>query len=346
MQIGSVLRHGRGWRGYYREAGRGRWTPTYRRKGEARAALNAELDRLALGSAYVAPITLAALADRFLAQYDRAEKTKKCARSRLVRPLGAFGDAQAADITTEALQGFLAALPAAKVGKAYRRDIVRTLRAVYAFGVEAGLVVRNPAAKVKAPRPIRGENIIPFESWAEVQAVAEECGQWGPLVIFMADTGPRPAEAVAVEHRHVSGSTVEIPGTKTDGAWRTVHMTRRGQAAVAAMPRSISTRRVFHIDGRPISWTYFRREVWHPALEAAGLKQRQPYNLRHTFAYFSLRGGVPIASVAREMGHSDVSRTFQVYGGWCHEMGADAAQIRESWADATNTPPAAVQTES
>ena len=127
MQTGSVTRNGRGWRGHWRGDGRRHSTATCAKKGEARAALNAELDRLALGSAYRAPITLAELADRFMAQYDRAPKTVKCAGGRLVRPLAAFGDAQAAHITTEALQRFLTALPAAKVGKAYRRDIVRTL---------------------------------------------------------------------------------------------------------------------------------------------------------------------------------------------------------------------------
>jgi integrase len=51
-----------------------------------------------------------------------------------------------------------------------------------------------------------------------------------PLVIFMADTGARPAEAVAVEWRHVDleARTVELPGSKTNLAWRTVHLTRRG----------------------------------------------------------------------------------------------------------------------
>ena len=86
--------------------------------------------------------------------------------------------------------------------------------------------------------------------------------------------------------------------------------------------------------------------MWKPALEAAGLAYRAPYNLRHTFAYWSLRAGVPIATVAREMGHADVSRTFQVYGGWCREMGADAALLRERWADATNTPPHTLEAES
>ena len=130
---------------------------------------------------------------------------------------------------------------------------------------------------------------------------------------------------------------VELPGTKTEKAWRTVHLTRRGVDAIAAVPTALPTRRVFHIDGRPISWVYFWREVWRPALELAELEYRAPYKLRHTFAYFSLRAGVRIADVAREMGHEDVSRTYQIYGGWAAEMGQRAAQLRETWADATHT---------
>lgn len=140
-------------------------------------------------------------------------------------------------MTTEALRRWLAALPADQVGRAYRRDIVRTLRMVYTFGIAARLVDHNPARDVAAPKPIRGERILPFESWAVVDAVAAECGRWAPLVVFMCDTGARPAEAIAVEHRHVDvdAGTVELPGTKTDAAWRTVHMTDRGVAAIAAV---------------------------------------------------------------------------------------------------------------
>jgi integrase len=138
--------------------------------------------------------------------------------------------------------------------------------------------------KLKAPAPIRSDRIAPFESWAEVERVAEECGRWAPLVVFMADTGARPAEAVGLEQRHVDGSVVELPGRKTEHAWRTVHMTERGVEAVRSMPRALQTRRVFHIDGRPISWVYFWREVWKPALGLTHLPYRPPYNLRHTFA--------------------------------------------------------------
>jgi integrase len=200
------------------------------------------------------------------------------------------------------------------------------------------LVASNPAAVVKAPQRVRGERDPLPLSTGQVDQVAGEAGKWGPLIVFMADTGARPAEAVAVEWRHVDldAATVELPGHKTDGAWRTVHMTSRGVAAIKSMPRSLLTRNVFHVGGRPTSFTYFRREVWHPALELAGLETRAPYCLRHSYALHCLQAGVPIATLARQMGHADVSRTYKTYGGWVREMGADAAVLRESWAAAAN----------
>jgi hypothetical protein len=70
IQTGTVTRHGRGWRGLWREDGKRCVTARYKTKGEAREALNRELDRIRLGTAYRAPITLRELTERFLAQYQ------------------------------------------------------------------------------------------------------------------------------------------------------------------------------------------------------------------------------------------------------------------------------------
>jgi len=38
----------------------------------------------------------------------------------------------------------------------------------------------------------------------------------------------------------------------------------------------------------------FRRRAWKPAQRAAGIEAlRRPYDLRHTFATFALRAGIP-----------------------------------------------------
>lgn len=110
------------------------------------------------------PITFHELPERFLDQHHASPQTIGFIRSRLQRPLAAFETVRAGDITPESWQRFLASLPAGEVGKAYRHDIARSVKQVYRWGVEAGLVARNPAARLKAPAPVRSENIIAFES--------------------------------------------------------------------------------------------------------------------------------------------------------------------------------------
>jgi integrase len=67
-------------------------------------------------------------------------------------------------------------------------------------------------------------------------------------------------------------------------------------------------------------------------VDRGGLSARSPYQLRHTFAAFSLRAGVPVSDLAREMGHANVSLTFETYGRWANEMGERAARLRSAWA--------------
>ena len=75
-----------------------------------------------------------------------------------------------------------------------------------------------------------------------------------------------------------------------------------GRRGSRRSPAALTICCVFHVVGRPISWPYFWREVWTPALVAAGLEHRAPYNLRHSYAMHTLQAGVPIASLARQMG--------------------------------------------
>ena len=48
----------------------------------------------------------------------------------------------------------------------------------------------------------------------------------------------------------------------------------------------------------------WRSRYWYPALEAAGITQRGPYHLRHTFATEALAAGVSTFELSRVMGTS------------------------------------------
>ncbi|MDX6591608.1 MAG: integrase [Gaiellales bacterium] len=339
MQRGTITKHGRGYRGSWREDGKRRTTPVCRTQGEAKRLLKVELDRLELGASYRAPITFSDLYERFRAQHDAAPATHTVIATRMKRPLELWGDVFVSDLTEETIKRWLVALP---VRASYRHVIARTLRQIFNFGVSARLIDGNPAKGIRVKNPARGERILPFESWAEVERVADECGRFASLVILMADCGARPGEMCALEHRHVEGNRVYLPGTKTDGSRRVVHLTERGIAAYKAFPRSISTPLVFYgAKGGPVSWSNFRWDVWYPALELAGLEQRSPYQLRHSFAVWSLRAGVPISDLAAEMGHTSVARTFTSYGAWVDEMGSRAASMRSAWASGAIVEPGA-----
>jgi integrase len=110
-------------------------------------------------------------------------------------------------------------------------------------------------------------------------------------------TGP----AVMVRGRYARGRATPYPKT----ARRRVPLSDRALGAVEPLPARIDTPLLFPAaEGGPIGINNWRRRDWHPALEAAGLRQRGPYQLRHTFATEALAAGVSIFELSRVMGAS------------------------------------------
>jgi len=64
-----------------------------------------------------------------------------------------------------------------------------------------------------------------------------------------------------------------------------------------------------YLFGRPSR----RRDEWTPAVRGAGLQNRSPYPLRHTFASFAIAAGVPLFKLSRFMGTS-VEQIGRAYG--------------------------------
>jgi integrase len=60
-------------------------------------------------------------------------------------------------------------------------------------------------------------------------------------------------------------------------------------------------------DGRPWTRTAYqnwRRRVYGPAADAAGVEQARPYDLRHSFVSLLIAEGHNVVEVARQAGHS------------------------------------------
>lgn len=65
--------------------------------------------------------------------------------------------------------------------------------------------------------------------------------------------------------------------------------------------------------GGPLDLTNIRHRIWYPTLTRAGLRPRDFYQTRHTFASLMLQAGEDPAWIARMMGHTTTKMLYERY---------------------------------
>ncbi|MDE2389526.1 MAG: tyrosine-type recombinase/integrase [Betaproteobacteria bacterium] len=113
----------------------------------------------------------------------------------------------------------------------------------------------------------------------------------------------------------------QLKDTKTKSGKRKV--TLQPQARDALLNQQTFTKQknetALHDPDTHQSWRNdqpIRKKVWIPALKRAGIKYRNPYQTRHTFASTLLSRGENPLWVAQQMGHKDWGQIRKVYGQW------------------------------
>jgi integrase len=195
----------------------------------------------------------------------------------------------------------------------YRPKILGAFAQVLNRAVAWKIIRENPVtlARTGKRRVARRREIEPFTR-NEIERVAVELGPLhGPMVVFAAETGLRPAELAALEWRDVDRDAAvvyvrrvvaagRVKEPKTERSCRRVPLTARAAIALDAIPRRIDTRLVFASPrGGAVDIHNFARRDWHPALEAAGLPPRRVYDLRHSFASNALAAGISLYELSR-----------------------------------------------
>jgi integrase len=272
-----------------------------------------------------AEITFDAFCDLVLERHGAtvAPATKRTLEERLTASRDVFGE-----WTLRELEGAARDVADWRAGLAdsSRYRLTSALRQTLEAAVRWRYIGRNPAADAgRNPQP-RAEELHPFTR-QQVDAIAAELGAvYGPLVVFAAETGLRTNEWVALERRDVDRAAPAVtvqrriadgrltPYPKTERSRRRVPLTARAFEAIEGLPPRLDTALLFPAPkGGPIGLDTWRTRDWYPALEAAGIEQRGPYALRHTFATEALAAGVSIFELARLMGTS-VAMIDRTYG--------------------------------
>jgi integrase len=213
--------------------------------------------------------------------------------------------------------------------------VTKTLRQVLAYAVRAKLLDESPAAVVPNPEPKRRE-VPAFASLDELEAVGAELSpQFRPLPVFVALTGLRPEEWLALERGDIDkpNGVVHVRRVYVDGgirlygkqtrSLRAVPLPLRAAQALDELPPRLDSRLLFPgVRGGHLNLNDWRADEWNPGVVAAGFTRtdakgklrsaRSPYALRHTFATFAIAAGVSLYELARFMGTSveQIDRTY------------------------------------
>ena len=267
----------------------------------AREALERALGRLRREQGLVEAPRLRELVDLYLAQHGGEPETVAKLRWLLTKAVRAFGhrrinQLRPAEIATWRMN----------ISGGHRFEATQALRQVLGRAVSWGLIDVNPAKQGIDNPQRRYTEKRPFESWAELEALAAELGpHYGPLVLSAAATGLRPGEWIGLEHRDIDrdarvayvrrayrNGRVKCP--KTEASVRAVPLQAIALAALERLRGNGRSPLVFPSPkGSYFDLHNFRNRHWKPAQRAAGITPpRRVYDLRHTFATFALRAGI------------------------------------------------------
>jgi integrase len=203
------------------------------------------------------------------------------------------------------------------ISEGVRSDVFRALRQVLEQAARWGWIESNPAQHIRNPKPKRPE-IEPFTSWEELEAVAAELDpRWSAIPLFAAGTGLRPEELFALERRDLDREanivTVERVYSqgrlkacaKTSRQRRRVPLRQRVVNVLEELPVRLDSKLLFPAArGGHIDLEKFRHRQWAPAIRSSGIAHHRMYDLRHTYATWSLAAGVDLFTLSRRMGTS------------------------------------------
>lgn len=223
------------------------------------------------------------------------------------------------------------------------RNQLSFLRSALDEAVTDGVLQINPVSLVTASRyqsdksEAESSYVVDPLSPAEVDALLSAAGnkQWENLFRFAIQTGLRSSELCALRWldidfvgrtAHVQNASVVgvIKATKTKAGTRKVELTEEALAALDSQKlfTFMKGETIFEDPKRNKPWASadaIRKKAWVPILRKAGIRYRNPYQTRHTFATRHISQGANLFWLAGQMGHKGPEMLFRHYGKYLTE---------------------------
>jgi integrase len=232
----------------------------------------------------------------------------------------------------------------------YRPASVRTyygtLRSCLKLAVDREVLARTPCRSIKLPAAAHDEKRL--VSPQELHRLADEAGlRWRCFIYLGGVTGLRFGEVAALRRRDIDleRPEVSIVQTLTELNGEVTIGWPKSPASIRAvpLPAPLVAELTAHIDrcditdpddllfvnrfGKPIRRSDFRRAVFVPAVERAGLNGFTFHGLRHSAATNWVASGIDVRTVQAWLGHADPHLVLRLYAHASNTAGRLAAEV-------------------
>lgn len=224
------------------------------------------------------------------------------------------------------------------------------------LAVQDGLIDKNPSTSLRLEHILPKTRLVstykpdPLNK-AEIVSMINAASEWfRPMITVWFFTGMRPGELIAltwddinfddqyidINKSHVLGNT-QTP--KTDNSVRLIDMLPPVYEALKEQKKKTfliggEKGHVFRFEKSKKCFKDHRnltRYVWKPTISRAGIRYRNQYQARHTFASQMLTEGNDPWWLAQQLGHKGVEMINRVYGQWIPENSGKRYQPKGDW---------------
>jgi integrase len=241
-----------------------------------------------------------------------------------------------AELTTRELRNWIMTLK----GKRKTVQLILTpLRNTLEQALVDELIETNPFDSIRLKKILAREQMQssfradPFDI-DEIEAILAACEreQERNMFQFAFCTGMRPSEYIAQEWPRVNFvmHQLQVEGAFVDGEAKESAKTEAGLRKIDMRQGALDALQAQQVHTKlaggliflhPIHRTQWAgdkpiRERWTRILLIAGVRYRNPYQTRHTFASSLLMLGANPLYVATQLGHVDTTLVFRTYGRW------------------------------
>lgn len=211
------------------------------------------------------------------------------------------------------------------------------------LAVDDELIDSNPIAgfKYRVLEEFKDDFVDPLSRDEATKLLTCLSGQYKNLVQFALWTGLRTSELIAVQWGDIdfNRGTIMIQRAMTQASKKDeITKTRTGTREVKLLGPALealvsqkaftllSGKHIFlnELNGKPFDGDQQIWHAWKRALLKAGIRYRNPYQTRHTFASWMLSAGEPLAWISKQMGHASITTTTKHYARFLDDSQPDA----------------------